>query len=267
MLLLKNCTNRARTRARDDVQCVDPTILVLPDGRKRMFFVRVVHRVDPAFSDEPNQFRSAMEDGKGGWIEEEGVRFSALSGADPDVILLPDQRWRMFYTGGLILDDETGNWAPGIMSAISTDGIHFEKEPGVRVHRCSASASMVLGSGHVRLFCHTRDVFWGMTPGADPSSYIVSHRAENGLDFEQEDGVRVASRQGILARWIGASAPSLMQKDDGSFSLMFTTVAEPLFPWNWLYLKEKSRVFQQIEEDLAGRAEMGSRPGHGGDSP
>jgi hypothetical protein len=162
----------------------------------------------------------------------------------------------MFYTSGKVVDEQSGSSSPGILSALSTDGHRFLAEPGVRVHRCSASASIVLASGQTRLYCHTRDVFTQRSPGTDPSAYIVSFISDDGLLFSREPGVRVGTRPG--GRMIGAAAPSLRPHPDGGLSMVFTTVIEPPFPWNLKALKDEASVIREIEEDLRGRAKMGS---------
>ena len=62
---------------------------------------------------------------------------------------------------------------------------------------------------------------------------------------------------GGLGRYIGASAPSIRMHPDGGLSMVFTTVVEPPFPWNWLYLRDEKAVLGDIEEDLKDRAKMG----------
>ncbi len=257
LLLVPGCTNRPRNHTGEVAQCVDPTIVDLLDGRQRLFWVESHQRVDPAFTDSENQFRSAISDGTGRWIAEDGVRFSAPTAADPDVIHLPDGRWRMYYTSGRVEDEETGNFSPAILSATSTDGAHFKRDEGVRSHRCSASASMVLASGQVRLYCHTRDVFTNADVGTDPSAYIVSLISDDGLHFTREPGVRLGTTPAGWGRLIGAAAPSIRPHPDGGISMVFTTVVEPPFPWNWTYLKGQEAVLEDIMSDLEGRAEMG----------
>jgi len=257
LLLVEGCINRPLHPEGGIAQCVDPTIVDLKDGRQRLVWVRSHQRVDPAFTDVENHFQSAVSDGAGRWVAEEGVMFSSSSAADPDLVHLPDGRWRLYYTGGKVKDEETGNMSPGILSAISTDGRHFEAEAGVRVHRCSASASMVLGSGQVRLYCHTRDVFSGGGPETDPTAYIVSYLTKDGLNFTRESGVRMGKSPIGWGRLIGAAAPSLRPHPAGGISMVFTTVVEPPFPWNWGYLRRQAAVITEIEDDLRGRAEMG----------
>ena len=99
LLRVPGCTNRPRQQRGGVAQCVDPTIVDLLDGRQRLYWVQSHQRVDPAFADSANQFRSAISDGSGHWTTEDGVRFSASTAADPDVIHLPDGRLRMYIEG------------------------------------------------------------------------------------------------------------------------------------------------------------------------
>jgi hypothetical protein len=260
LLRVDGCTSRGRGHG---PHCVDPTIVEMPGGQLRMFWVRSGHRVDPAFSTTKNEFLSALSDGAGGWTLDPGVRFLGVAAADPDVIRLPDGRWRMYFSRGLVLDEEHNNSAPAVMSAISTDGLHFVVEPGVRKHRCSASASMVLASGQIRMYCHRRKVFWETDTDADPSAYIISSISDDGLKFEQEPGVRIGPKPVRFSRMIGAAAPSLRFDPDGGITMMFTTVVEPPYPFNRRYLVQQAKVFDHIQIDLGDRAKMGP-PDSGG---
>jgi hypothetical protein len=82
------------------------------------------------------------------WIKDAGVRVDVGSGADPDsaraanpdVFQLPDGRYRMYYTGHV---NPIGS-ATSILSAVSTDGLVWSKESGVRL---SVGGGAVRGDG------------------------------------------------------------------------------------------------------------------------
>ncbi len=107
------------------------------------------------------------------------------------------------------------------------------------------------------MFCHTREVFEHKGDDSDPAAYIVSFISDNGLDFTQEPGVRLSTKPSRWDRYIGAAAPSLQPHPNGGVSMVFTTIIEPPWPWNNLYLENNAEVLFQIESDLEGRAKMG----------
>jgi hypothetical protein len=257
LLLLDSCLNDSRKRKRGATQCVDPAFVDTPDGGLRMFYVSTPEQGDPAFSIVPNTFRSAILNDQGRWEEEPGERMTAMAGADPDVIRRADGSWRMYYTKGLVPIPDSDRKAPGIVSAISTDGLSFEPEAGVRVPKCSASASMILASGQVRLYCHTRDIFGNDDITASPLAYIVSYISDDGVHFEREPGARLGHEPSQLERYLGSAAPSIRPHPDGGISMVFTTVLEPPYPWNEWYLDKNEAIFERMERDLKGRADMG----------
>ena len=53
---------------------------------------------------------------------------------------------------------------------------------------------------------------------------------------------------------------SLRFDPDGQLTMMFTTVVEPPFPFNRMYLEQQAKVFDHIELDLGDRARMGPPP-------
>jgi predicted GH43/DUF377 family glycosyl hydrolase len=99
-----------------------PFILKLGDGRFRMYYCGMGGILSALSSDGLN------------FVKEPGIRINpGLSGSDelvvcdPTVVSLPDGKFRMYYKGG------TGGGGPGqsvqkIFSAISTDGLTFQKE-------------------------------------------------------------------------------------------------------------------------------------------
>lgn len=100
--------------------------------------------------------------------------------SDESAVLLPDGRIRLYFNQA-----HQGHAALGIASAISSDGIHFTVESGVRVdvnqHGDAVGSGFVypLPGGGYRFY---------LSQGAD----IISETSTDGLTFRRDDGVRLA---------------------------------------------------------------------------
>jgi hypothetical protein len=258
-LFFPPCVNRYGDRTSEPLQCVDPTILPLPQGRARLIFVRIAGREDPAFTLRPNQFFSAVTGPEGGWTFEPGVRFSAVGAADPDVVALPAGGYRMYFTKGDARGPEGKRMVPGVFSARSDDGLVFREEPGTRVHFCSASATVALDGGGFRMYCHLRDLFRD-GPDADPSAYVLSYFSSDGLEFREEAGIRVGRTPLKGSRAIGAGAPSVARDADGGWQMLITTVMEPRFPWNHWVFHSNERHFTRVVKATTDRVAFEGQP-------
>lgn len=220
------------------VRCTDPHLLRLPDGQFRLFYTAHSER------DSPSQILSAISTDGRTWHREKGHRLSAPKIGDPDVVLLPDGTWRMYYTSVHQADPEGRGMSPAILSAVSTDGLDFKPEAGIRAMGCSASGTLAIKDGGYRMYCHTRPIFEAFDPLVDPRSHIVSLHAEDGLHFVQESGDRIAPIPVTSTRYIGAEAPTVLIESDGSITMHFATIAEPRFPLNWLLLKQTAKTMK-----------------------
>jgi hypothetical protein len=105
--------------------------------------------------------------------------------SDPTLVSLKDGKVRMYYKGA------TGSGGPGqsvhsVFSAISADGLRFEKE-GIRIDSqqtpdrgwASVPEATVLPDGRVRLYY--------VSDGLDVKHGIVSAISEDGLNFTREE--------------------------------------------------------------------------------
>jgi len=108
----------------------DATIVSLPDGGIRMYYKGATSPGDPGEAIH-NIFSAVSDDGLN--FKKEGLRIDSTKTNDngwasvPEAIKLSDGRVRIYYVSG---DSEAEG---GIMSAISEDGLNFQKEAGVRV--------------------------------------------------------------------------------------------------------------------------------------
>ncbi len=149
------------------------------------------------------------------WTEDDGVRVA--DAGVPCIHRLADGRYRLYYHG-----------PGGILSAISTDGLNFEKEPGVRIGpgRPGTSESMVsdptviaLPDGRIRLYYKGADGPGG--PGKAVHK-IFSAVSSDGLDFEKE-GLRIDPKMTGDGGW--ASVPGAVKLPDGSVRIYYVSGA------------------------------------------
>jgi hypothetical protein len=203
--------------------CVDPVWVPLPDGRQRLYYSASPRGVDPALGQEPIEVHSAISEDGRRWEREPGVRLSGRSIVDPDVVALPGGGYRMYFTS---LEPppgaQPGGDLPSVYSAWSSDGLAFEREPGVRLRDASATSTVPLPEGGFRTYYHP------FTAG------ILSARSPDGLNFEPEPGERVPAEPIPGSRWTGSSAPAVTRRTDGSWWMTFNAAREPRFPFNWI---------------------------------
>lgn len=115
---------RFRSQGSPDYDAISvPDIVELPDNRSRLYYTGDMFA--PLYGREGNSVRSAVSSDQGwSWKRDAGVRLPFES-MDPDVVVLPDGRYRMYYTTnplGGSKDDQR------VYSAISNDGLNFTFE-------------------------------------------------------------------------------------------------------------------------------------------
>jgi hypothetical protein len=113
------------------LRVISPSVTQCADGRWRMYF----ESRGPASI--PTVICSAISSDMLHWELEEGIRFQSSGGVGGvRYLALPDGRGRLYCfesvhgAGGL---SHGPRISQRIVSAITADGLHFEKEPGVRV--------------------------------------------------------------------------------------------------------------------------------------
>lgn len=134
----------------------------------------------------------------------EGMRFPF----DPTLVPLPDGRVRLYFSGNMSQTFERGT--PAIHSAISTDGVNYTYEPGVRfqlANRMTIDCAAVLHQDLFHLFVPDNGVL--LSPGQRPGSEAAGDRpregvgyhatSQDGLSFTRIDDVTIDGRR----RWLG----------------------------------------------------------------
>ncbi len=188
----------------------DPFVLALPDGTYRMY-----HAGDGGI-------HSAFSSDGLNWTEEGGLRIAngpegsgeyCIGGAT--VIQLDDGSYRMYYFGKTGLAGPDRGVIGRIYSAISQDGLNWEKE-GVRVETVGtpdngwASTPEIVRTfdGRYRLYYTGNAIF---TPYF--RDYIVSAISDDGLNF---------TREGILSDFpIWPEDPAVITLSNGTYWLFY----------------------------------------------
>lgn len=193
-------------------QVCDPTIVNLPDGKIRMYYKgadslaggpgQSIHKIYSAVSSDGLTF------------QKEGLRIDSETSGDngwasvPDAVTLPDGRVRIYYVTAAEMQH-------GIGSAISSDGLNFEKEPGIRVENLVDPALVTIGDKYL-LFAASIDERFASVPKG-----IYYLESSDGLDFGEP--IAVFQEDNVYD-------PSVLKIDDHTIRVFYGKVAPPQLP-------------------------------------
>lgn len=187
----------------------DATVIDLPDGKIRMYYKgadgpggpgQALHKVFSAVSSDGLDF------------QKEGVRIDSEKTGDrgwasvPEAIRLPDGRVRIYYVSG---DFEAQG---GIMSAISQDGINFQKEDGARVQSMVDPALILLPDAGYLLLA----VVLPPPPNA-PQNF---GQQEGIYSFISDDGLTFGGKRPVLQE-TGVYDPAIIRLSNGTFRIFY----------------------------------------------
>ena len=172
-----NCGWNLQEKAVSDPSFCDGSIVRLPDGRYRMY----------------GNSATGIES----WISLDGIAFEKEQGFRlispgaflPFVVMLPDSRFRMYYTDQSVAIGYAG--ARAIKSAISTDGLNFVIEDGDRLTYLDNEyeSGGIRGAKVVALKDGTYRMYYVAIK--DNVSRVVSAVSLDGLNWTREQGVRI----------------------------------------------------------------------------
>lgn len=189
----------------------DPALVRLGPDSYRLYYVSPaeedVARAEPGRN--LTEVRSAHSRDGVNWEREKGFRHRGHGLVDPEAVLLPDGRYRLYYSGG----------SDGfIYSALSVDGLVFQPEPGARVEGAVSSTVPVPGEGW--LMVHQR---W---PERGRLAVLSAARSEDGRAFRPDPGFRAPAPP--AGRTL--ESPSLTRLPDGTWLLVYLEVRMPGAP-------------------------------------
>ena len=211
----------------DPMKSCTPNVIRLPEDGYRMYYTEFGPGRSIAESD--CYIKSAISQDCVFWCKE-GLRldthlpYATKSVLCPDVIPLSDGRYRMYYEGRR--NKEKGPHV--VLSAISSDGLTWEPEPGIRfgddelsygAPRCLYSQTE--DSQLYRMYFHQQT--YPMTSAPDAPNVIISAISEDGLHFEREPGVRITKE--TKRESSNVYAPDVIRLRDGSFRMYYAGVS------------------------------------------
>lgn len=184
-----------------------PTLARLKDGRLISAFQhfpkdddRNFNRVAVRFSrDDGHTWTAAMP------IVVDGIESGLARPFDPTLVPLPDGRVRLYFTSNRSPDFRRST--PAIYSAISTNGVHYIFEPGVRFAvegRIVIDCAVALHHGVFHLFVPdngtAEDFMGGQQSHAPPPGGRGYHAtSKDGLEFTRVEDVKISGNH----RWLG----------------------------------------------------------------
>lgn len=201
-----------------------PSLIQLEDGRWRMYYGIGHQGIKSAVSNDGVNFE-----------EEEGIRiawggiYDSLDASCPSVIKLSDGTYRMYYHGAVENPyDPEGFW-DRILSAISSDGLTWEKEEGVRIDgttepyfveedpsgwTISSPAAVKLADDSIKIYFKSNR----KNPGI--------HRAysEDGLNFTLDTVPLISVEDMYDSLGDQGGDPTLIKLPDGRYRMYFQLV-------------------------------------------
>jgi len=163
------------------LQGATPTIIKLPNGSWRMYF--------QTLENGKEILKSAASPDALKWTVEKGARLSPGGEFDPDgianpsVISLPQGGYRMYYDGEIKKTEQ--EVVKRILSATSSDGVTWVKDPGVRINISEAPINAVsVWSAYAEYYelTKTYQIYFSAQKENLPSEIYLA-TSENGLLF------------------------------------------------------------------------------------
>ncbi len=211
----------------DSLSILTPNVVRLPQGGFRIYYTGLGPE-RPVESSQGYILSAVSTDGLI-WQKEPGIRLdvhepdASRRVLCPDVIPLPDGRWRMYF------EARSSEGPSVILSAISTDGLEWDRESGVRVAdpewsfgspRCIyvEDPESPTGLGY-RLYFHHYS--YPMQSGLGAQNYIISAISSDGLQFEIEPGIRVPQEDAKRESY-AVYAPEVIRLADASYRIYYS---------------------------------------------
>ena len=226
----------------DSTKILTPNVIRLPDARYRMYYTGL--GLGRPVAESEGYILSAVSDDARVWVKDPGIRLDVHSPHAnrrvlcPDVIPLPDGRYRMYY------EARAAAGPTSVLSAVSGNGLDWEPEPGIRVAdgRWSYGSPRCLyfrdsnGGLRYRIYCHHYS--HPLKPGLGSQNHIVSATSEDGLRFELEPGVRIPQETGFED--YAVYAPEVIRLADGTYRMYYAA---------WTHDPMHGRIFTAVSRD------------------
>ncbi|MFH1149033.1 MAG: exo-alpha-sialidase [Actinomycetota bacterium] len=172
-------------------KAVDPSIVLLPDGRYRLYYFGVTG--SPAMAGDHSIYSAISDDGIHFTQEKDVFRYAGL--VDPDVFWTGTD-WMMYVF----------SIGQGTITARSADGLSFEYAGPLSLQKWGTVAPVSLGDGRFRLFAFDQ-----------PASTMVGSFVSGDLQtWTQEEGTRLSAPDGYQI-----TDPFVVRMPDGSWKMVF----------------------------------------------
>ncbi|MBI2668104.1 hypothetical protein HYX17_05050 [Candidatus Woesearchaeota archaeon] len=195
-----------------ELQVCDPTIVDLPNEKIRMYY-KGANSLNPGPGQSIHKIYSAVSsDGLN--FQKEGLRIDSETNGDngwasvPDAITLPDGRVRLYYVTAAEMQH-------GIGSAISSDGLNFVKEQGIRVENLVDPSLVKIRDKYI-LFAASIDERFARVPKG-----IYYLESSDGLDFSEP--IEVFQEDNVYD-------PSVLKIDENTIRVFYGKVVPPQQP-------------------------------------
>ncbi len=196
----------------NELHVCDPTIVDLPSGEVRMYY-KGANNQNPGPGQSIHKIYSALSS-DGLIFQKEGIRIDSETNGDngwasvPDAILLADGRVRIYYVTASGMEH-------GIGSAISSDGLDFTKEFGIRVPNLVDPALVMIGDAYI-LFAASIDERFAALPKG-----IYYLKSSDGLEFGEP--AAVFEEENVYD-------PSVLKIDEETIRVFYGKVVPPKLP-------------------------------------
>jgi len=178
------------------VWAVDPTPLVVDDGIALYFLDLHTLTGDDSTGGQRIIYRATTSDGVN-FTTPQPVYEQEGDMVDPFVLGMPDGTFRMYFK----------TFSEGIVSATSSDGLGFTREPGVRSAEGNTPGALLMPDSRVRLYLAAGEI-----------SSLIS---DDGLDFTEESGARIPTSPEFIV-----DNPQPLRLSDGTYLMLFTRYEE-----------------------------------------
>lgn len=211
----------------DSMSILTPNVVRLPEGGFRMYYTGL--GPGRVIDVSGGYILSAVSRNGLNWTKEPGIRIDVHEPSAthrvlcPDVIPLPDGRWRMYF------EARVSDRPTVVLSAISTDGLQWKPEEGVRVAnsewsfgspRCIHVESPDKPTGlEYRLYFHHYS--YPMRTGLGAQNHIISAISSDGLWFEVEPSIRIAQESEERESY-AVYAPEVIRLANGSYRIYYS---------------------------------------------
>ena len=178
---------------------VDPTIVMLDDGRYRLYYFAgetdPTNGIgDPASMPGDHNINSAISE-DGIHFEEEGTVFTYEGLMDPDI----------FYTGEQYLFYSATNTGKSII-ATSDDGLDFTYYGDFPIERVGLAKPIILEDGTFRMYVFNQT----------GQKQVLSLISEDGLSWTKEEGIRLEAPEGKEI-----TDSQVVQLENGTYKMFF----------------------------------------------